>query len=114
MKRLHFTGPNSLDVLHDELIVAIPSLAPQENNGVRSAVMEVQGDDNNVWLTVPDGADEPAIAAVVQSHDPASQQPDPRRGRLDRIAELTALARSDWTSAQLRELIELLAQELTK
>ena len=39
--------------------------------------------------------------------------PTPRRVRLDRIEEIGAIPRSDWTSAQWRDLLELVAQELT-
>ena len=119
MKTLHFIKVNNLSVLHDEIINAIPSLGPvvlpeNEPSGVRTPTMRVEGDDGNVWLTVHDGADEAAIAAVVQSHDPTTQPSDPRRDRLDRITELNVIARSDWTTAQMRELIDLLAQELTR
>jgi hypothetical protein len=37
---------------------------------------------------------------------------DPRRDRLDRIAEIGGIPRSTWTSVQMRELIALMAQEL--
>ena len=39
--------------------------------------------------------------------------PSPRKVRLDRIGEIDAIPRSDWTSAQWRELLDLAAQELT-
>ena len=39
--------------------------------------------------------------------------PDPRQARLDRIGVINALPRSNWTTAQMRELIDLIAQELT-
>ena len=37
--------------------------------------------------------------------------PDATRVRLDRIAELNAIPRSDWTTAEMRELINLMAQD---
>ena len=39
--------------------------------------------------------------------------PNPRSVRQDRIGEIDAIPRSDWTSAQWRELLDLVAQELT-
>lgn len=115
MKRLHFQIPNNLSLLHDELLVAIPALAPiRDADGLGTPVMQVEGDDNNVWLTVPDNADEAALVAVVQAHDPTQQQPDPRGDRLNRIREIQTIPRSNWTSAQMRELIDLVAQEITR
>ena len=75
--------------------------------------MTVEAVENDIWLTVPDDANETAISAVVQAHDPAGTQPDPRRERLDRIAEINLIPRSQWTTAQLRELLELTAQEVS-
>lgn len=71
--------------------------------------MEGKGDD--VWLTVPDDADEAAIASVVKAHDHTQPDLNPRRDRLNRIAELVGIPRSSWTSAQMRELIYLIARE---
>lgn len=124
MKRLSFTKPNNLSLLHDQLLEAIPDLRPIPNaqgrisdftGGVElEPVMVVEGLGDEVWLTVPDTADENAIAAVVAAHDPTAKQPDPRGDRLSRIGELSAIPRSNWTAAQLRELLELVAQELTR
>ena len=47
---------------------------------------------------------------------PAPNQPSPafvaHKQRRTRIAEINTIPRSNWTTAQLRELIDLLAQEL--
>ena len=67
-----------------------------------------------VWLVVPDSADQEAIAAVVQAHDPNKSQLDARMESVERIAEIDAIAQSDWTPAQIRELIHRLAQELSR
>ena len=75
MKRLHFQKPNDLSRLHDELLAAIPSLRPVINvRGEREPVMQVEGKGNDIWLTVPDGADEAAIGAVVTAHVPRAPQ----------------------------------------
>ena len=121
MKQLHFQTLNNLSLLHDDILAAVPSLKPVPNirgeldpngNIALEPVMVVRGNEANVWLEVPDSVDEAAIAAVVQSHDHTKTQPDPRKERLARIAEINSIARSDWTSAQMRELISLMAQEL--
>jgi len=117
MKRLHFQKANNLDAFHDELLAALPNLRPVPNPSTEraelEAVIRVEGLGDDIWLTVPDDADEAAIAAVVQAHDPNQIQQDPRRQRLGRIAEISAIPRSTWTSAQMRELINLMAQELS-
>ena len=81
MKRLHFAKPNNLSRLHDELLAAIPTLRPIPNaRGENEPVMAVEGRGDDIWLTVPDDADEAAIAAIVQAHDAtrvAPRVPDP-------------------------------------
>lgn len=111
MKRLHFVKPSNLSVLHDELLVAIPALAPvRDAEGIGTPVMTVEGDESNVWLTVPDTTDEAAIAAIVQAHDPNSPPIDPAAQRRTRIEELLAIGRSNWTAGQRNELLELVAR----
>jgi len=80
MKRLHFAKPNNLSRLHNELLTAIPTLAQTRLNaeGRREALPEnvlLEGMGNDIWLTVPDTADEAAIAAVVQAHSPLAPGP---------------------------------------
>ena len=93
MKRLHFIKPNNLSYLHDALLAANPSLRPIPNTAGRlstihprdpitglvplehEAVMVVEGSGDQVWLTVPDTADEVAIAAVVAAHDSLAPRP---------------------------------------
>ena len=54
MKRLHYIRPNNLSLLHDELLAAIPVLAPVLNEaGEREPVMWVEGKGDDIWLTVP-------------------------------------------------------------
>lgn len=78
MKRLHYTRTNNLSKLHDELLAAIPALRPIPNDdGKLVVVMRVEGRGDDIWLTVPDDADETAIAAVVDAHDPTPRPVPP-------------------------------------
>ena len=114
MKHPHFRIPNNFSNLHDELLDTCPDLRPVPNtSGILEPVMRFEGDDANVWLTVPDDADEGAISAVVQTHDPGLPSLDPAAQRRDRVRELLAIGRSNWTAFQRNELIELLGQRVT-
>jgi len=122
MKLLYLGQPKDLGLLHDELLAACPELHPvrRGNRGLRPAgepatgpVMAVHGRHNDISLTVPGTGDEQAMVAVVNAHDTTQSQVDPRKGRLGRVAEINAIYRSDWTLAQRRELIRLLAQGIT-
>lgn len=82
MKTLHFNHPNDLSWLHDQLLTAIPGLQRVAVNarGQLTELLDnlhVEGQGDDIWLTVPDGADEAAIAAVVQAHDPTVPRPVP-------------------------------------
>ena len=121
MKTLFFDIPNNLSLLHDEILTALPTLRPTPNSaGILDfdgdldlePVMMVEGDGNLVRLTVPDDADEAAIDAIVQAHDATAVPLTPSRLRGQRIEELLALGRSNWTAAQRNELLELIAQRL--
>jgi len=115
MKDLHFQIPNNLSNLHDELLDTCPNLRPVPNTGgILEPVMCVEGDDANVWLTVPDDADDAAIAVVIQAHDPSLPSLDPAAQRRDRVRELLAIRRSNWTASQRNELLELLGQQVTR
>lgn len=116
MKKLHYVRPNDLSKLHDELLAAIPALRPvpmAAHPDHKEAVMTVQGRGDDIWLTVPDDTDETAITTVVAFHDPLAARPaTPAEARAQRIGELLAIPRSDWTVAQQRELLQLVAQNL--
>jgi len=77
LKQLEFNKPNDLSRLHDELLTALPVLAPI--NGVPQ--MRVEGKDLLIRLFVPDEADESAIQVVVNQHVrvPPSAPPDFRQ-----------------------------------
>ena len=119
MKHLHFQTPNDLSLLHDELIAAIPALKPRSVPGTEldespglAPVMTVEGLGADIWLGVPDEVDEGAIAAVIAAHDGTMFQPDPSADRRTRLTELLLTSRSNWTTAQLREIVELTAREV--
>ena len=121
MKKLTFNKPHNLSLLHDELLAAIPALNPRLAPGrtmlggspVRVPVITVEGLDDNIWLGVPDEVDDAAIAAVIAAHDGSAAQLDPSADRRTRLAELLQTSRSNWTTAQLREIVELTAGEVT-
>ena len=91
-----------------------------------NALMTVEGED----FAVPEDSQRQDIAAALgmapEALETVEAPTDPRLGdllplpapvaaqsRTARIAELQAIPRSNWTTAQMRELIDLLAQELT-
>lgn len=126
MKRLHFVKAHDLSRLHDEILAAMPGLKPIPNIAGRvdtlrpptnpptlelEPQLHVEGRGDDIWLTVPDNADETAIASVVQAHNPSAAEPlTPTEARAQRITELLTISRSDWTTAQYRELLQLVAQ----
>jgi hypothetical protein len=71
MKALNYTQPHNAARLYDELIVAIPSLAP--TNGAANLLISSNG--ASLRLTVPDSLNEALIPPVLAAHDPT---PTPR------------------------------------
>ena len=74
-KRLVFDDtPHNLARLHDEIIAALPELAPIERpDGERQARFSLSGRDEHIEIEVPDDLSEAAeaiIAAVIAAHDP--------------------------------------------
>ena len=123
MKILTYELPNNLNLLHDELLAALPDLQPipspsaelaTDGNPIYVPVIRVQGTETSVMITVPNGTSRAPIDAVVNAHDHTKKQPDSRADRLTRIREIQRVPRIDWTTAQMQELIDLLAQELTR
>lgn len=107
MKRLHFVKPNNLSSLHDELIAAMPTLrrVAIDPDGRATALpdnLRVEGLNDDIWLTVPDTADEVAIAAVVVAHNPAAPRPP-----LPLTAEQQA-----WANATAPQRMTLIAKKL--
>ena len=118
MKRLNFQRANNLSLLHDELIEGVPGFHRTFTNshGENTASPDcgrVSGLGDTIRIDFADDIPDSLVESIVQAHDSIKSRADPRRARLARIAEISAIARSDWTSAQTRELIQLLAQELT-
>lgn len=106
MKRLQFDRPINLGRLHDQLIAQVPALAPQPGaGGMLQAVMTVEGGTDRAILTVPDEADEAAIQAVVDAHDPT---PDVPPARPDYGTDAADVDRQAATAVQnLRDYIAL-------
>ena len=118
MQTLLFTQPNNLNLLHDELVAGISGFhrthpRPDGTNEADPDCGQVQGTADEIIVTFADDIPPQLVTAVVQAHDHTMTQPDPRKDRRARIAELKAIPRSTWTTAQIRELIDLMAQELT-
>ena len=96
MKRLSYAKVNNLSSLHDELLAAMPALRPVLNaSGDREAVMGVEGRGANIWLTVPDTADEAAIAAVVAAHDALAPRPPTAQAQAMQTAAAEVTAEID-------------------
>lgn len=71
MARYHYTLPNDLAGLYDDLLAALPALRPQlAATGLAVAVAAIEGSGNDIWLTVPDAISKASIDAVVAAHDP--------------------------------------------
>ncbi|HXI18489.1 MAG TPA: hypothetical protein VNM48_19160 [Chloroflexota bacterium] len=100
MKTLTLTKAHQLGQLHDELLAAFPSLRDTLRAEGPSTGARVKDPDNagqyvtlpadppdTFHLTVPNDADEAAIAAVVKAHDPtvlsASERQDAERAAAD-------------------------------
>lgn len=68
--KLIYHKQHLLDKLMNELLT-IPALRPIiGNDGQKYAVFTLQGDGENIYLTVPDDAPIAEIEAVIQAHDP--------------------------------------------
>ncbi len=92
--KLNFERTVHLSKLHDELLAAMPELRPVDDE---QPVITVEGDDTEVWLTVPDWVDVAAVEEVVADHDPTPpEEPDPDE-------ELDALLGSATTIEALRD-----------
>ena len=110
MQTLTFTMPNNLTQLHDELIAGVAgfhrSVGPSDDLAAADDCGSIEASADDIKVTFAGDISAQLITTVVQAHDPTLQQPDSR----SRIAEILAIPRSNWTTAQMRELIDLLAQ----
>ena len=116
-KHLKYTHPHAAVQLYDELIAAIPALAPVpipgSNPPTKRAVLKLSKSGLVVTLSVPDDADEAAIEAVVMAHVIRPVIPSPGRARLtaarppaeivQKIVDGTAM-----TASELQEVVRFL------
>ena len=107
MKTLTYTRRHDLGRLHDELLAAGVPLP------LLDGCTPVQGRGDEIILSVPDDADEQAIAAVVAAHDPTPvPEPDPDADLKAAIeaaqAEIERTATLDDLRVAMRELTDAL------
>jgi len=107
MKTLQYSKPNNLSLLHDELLTAIPTLAPiRDAEGIGTPVMRVEGRDNDIWLIVPDDVDEVVVAAVIAAHDESAiTNAEVTRARKEVLE--TKLTDDSITFEEMKELMRL-------
>lgn len=73
--RMHYTRASNLSQLHDEILASCSAVRPIDGQ----AQMIVEGDPDNVWLTLPDELPlemQQQIEAIVTNHKP-STKPEP-------------------------------------
>ena len=74
MKTLTYEKVCNLAALNDQLIAAIPALAPTTDaSGNAHASLLLSANATETFVTVPDATDETAVASVVSAHDPTVQ-----------------------------------------
>ena len=72
--KLSFEGPNNLSDLHDLILSNMPTLQPivdgfnEEGTIIRRSIMEVIGQGNLVYLTVPDDTDTETLGLIVNDY----------------------------------------------
>ena len=67
-KKLTFQGLFKSYLLLDELLAAFPAWTPNTSEG--TSRLQSKPDGTEVYLFVPDAADEQAIQTVINAHDP--------------------------------------------
>jgi len=70
--RMHYTKASNLSQLHDEILASCSAVRPIDGQ----AQMIVEGDPDNVWLTLPDDLSletQQQIEAVVTNHKPTTK-----------------------------------------
>lgn len=112
MKTLTYTQPHHLSTIHDELIAAVPALAPEVGaDGRRVARASVSGDGSTLTLRVPDDTDEAAVLAVVEAHDPTPPPPPPDPDA-ELAAAITAVSTSEIVDPAARAAMDALKAAL--
>lgn len=108
MRPVTLTKPANLARLYNDLITAIPALAPViGSDGDMHARVIVAADDKNLVLHVPDDFNDALLTPVLDAHDPTPDpEPEPEPSRDDRLlaavdSAKAAVAKSKvFTSAQ--------------
>jgi hypothetical protein len=91
---------HDLSALHDELLAAIPALAPVPGPDGPVPVMAVEGEGPTVRLTVPDGTDTGAVDAVVAAHVPQTPYDPTAQAREVAAVRRRERVRGDYDSAR--------------
>jgi hypothetical protein len=99
--RLTYPGTFRLGKLHDDLVAAIPALAPTGTGIDSQAVFTLAGTDDGIILEVPDGIVESEVDAVVSAHDPTTPGPAEQ-------AQLTAAANERTIDQRLADQLPVL------
>lgn len=113
MKTLTYTRAHNLGQLHDQIMAGVPALAgtyARPGDGAQEPKLRAESVGDAIRLTVPDDADEGAIAAVVAAHVPAPPPPgvtsddfdflDEIRANIDPGADTWGAELLAWTEAQ--------------
>ncbi len=82
-----------LTQLHDEILAALPALRPIVNtNGDATVVMRIEGRESEGFLriTIPEGASERPLRALVAAH-----RPDPHYGAPPTASDVELLAMNE-------------------
>lgn len=102
-KILTYYGSFNIATLADALLAAFPAIEPLTPDGSS----RLYGYPDHVDLLVPDGADETAIQAVIDAHDPAApSEADQLRETVVAIAQSAAgVPINDLTTVQIKALL---------
>jgi len=74
MKKINHTKQHNLNSITEELFAAFPEwVKPDAVSGEQSTSVSISGDGSTLNLWVPDNADEGAIRAVIDAHDPTKE-----------------------------------------
>lgn len=105
MKRLTFAKAHRLDQLGGELFAAFPGWRHAGPAGLATTDVQIESAGDQIAVTVPDDADEEAVAAVVGDHAPRKAAIAPPA---DLIRPIVTGSRSDGTA--LASLLRRLTQ----
>lgn len=118
MKILTFKGQFRGNVLMDELLEAFPEWMEKVAEDEWICRLSVYSTPDEVYLHVPDDADEKKIEAVVKAHNPIapSKSEKAEKTKMERRAELqTKIAKvkdEKLTLPEIREIVAALAELL--